>query len=96
MVLLVILNTPIIKLLYSGAGSQQETSLDGADATNQSEMEGEESTNQPEPMELELRSYQQELAGPAMTGQNCIIVAPTGSGKTHVAIAISKVSLWLK
>ena len=43
------------------------------------------------PEELELRSYQQELAEKAMSGKNCLIVAPTGSGKTHVALAIAKV-----
>jgi len=43
------------------------------------------------PEELELRSYQLELAEKAMNGKNCVIVAPTGSGKTHVALAIAKV-----
>ena len=41
--------------------------------------------------ELKLRSYQAELTEKASKGQNCIIVAPTGSGKTHVAMAIVKV-----
>jgi len=44
-----------------------------------------------QPEELQLRSYQQELAEKAMNGKNCLIVAPTGSGKTHVALAIAKV-----
>ena len=43
------------------------------------------------PEELQLRSYQQELTQKAMNGKNCVIVAPTGSGKTHVALAIAKV-----
>jgi len=43
------------------------------------------------PEELQLRSYQLELAQKAMNGKNCVIVAPTGSGKTHVALAIAKV-----
>jgi superfamily II DNA or RNA helicase len=42
---------------------------------------------------LNLRSYQKELAAPGLQGKNCIIVAPTGSGKTHVALKIMQVSL---
>jgi superfamily II DNA or RNA helicase len=42
---------------------------------------------------LNLRSYQQELAAPGLQGKNCIIVAPTGSGKTHVALKIMQVRL---
>jgi len=44
-----------------------------------------------QPEELQLRSYQWELAEKAMNGKNCVIVAPTGSGKTHVALGIAKV-----
>lgn len=42
---------------------------------------------------LELRSYQHELASPALKGKNCIICAPTNSGKTYVALAIAKAHL---
>ena len=35
-----------------------------------------------------IREYQKELAGPGMQGRNCIIVAPTGTGKTLVACMI--------
>ena len=41
--------------------------------------------------ELELRSYQMELARPSLDGKNSVIVAPTGSGKTHVALYVIKV-----
>lgn len=44
-----------------------------------------------EPKKFELRPYQQELAERVLRGDNCVIIAPTGSGKTHVAIRIIQV-----
>ncbi|GFR98207.1 dicer-like protein 1 [Elysia marginata] len=38
--------------------------------------------------DLKLREYQKELAEVALTGRNCVICAPTGSGKTKVAVYI--------
>ena len=41
-----------------------------------------------EPVELTMRKYQYELAATAVSGHNTIICAPTGSGKTRVALYI--------
>lgn len=48
-----------------------------------------ESRASPEP-DLILRDYQMEVAKPALNGENIIICLPTGSGKTRVAVYITK------
>lgn len=49
-----------------------------------------------EPQELILRDYQETLAQPGIEGKNNIVFAPTGSGKTIVAIKIAMVSKLLR
>jgi superfamily II DNA or RNA helicase len=43
-----------------------------------------------EKQELKLRDYQVELVQPALDGKNTIICAPTGRGKTFVAMEAIK------
>ncbi|XP_054471030.1 interferon-induced helicase C domain-containing protein 1 isoform X2 [Anoplopoma fimbria] len=44
----------------------------------------------PEKTEIVLRDYQKDVASPALEGKNIIICLPTGSGKTRVAVYITK------
>ncbi|XP_010227100.1 PREDICTED: interferon-induced helicase C domain-containing protein 1 [Tinamus guttatus] len=57
--------------------------------TSDSDEDEEDSRVSPEP-ELILRDYQMEVAKPALNGENIIICLPTGSGKTRVAVYITK------
>ncbi|XP_023931940.1 probable ATP-dependent RNA helicase DHX58 isoform X2 [Lingula anatina] len=49
-----------------------------------------ETLSSSEPSQLKLRNYQKELAQPGLEGKNIIVCAPTGSGKTRVALEITK------
>ncbi|NXW58921.1 IFIH1 protein, partial [Eurystomus gularis] len=57
--------------------------------TGDSDEDEVESRASPEP-DLILRDYQMEVAKPALNGENIIICLPTGSGKTRVAVYITK------
>ncbi|XP_062434737.1 interferon-induced helicase C domain-containing protein 1 isoform X2 [Rhea pennata] len=57
--------------------------------TSDSDEDEVKSRASPEP-ELILRDYQMEVAKPALNGENIIICLPTGSGKTRVAVYITK------
>uniref|UniRef100_A0A3P9LKN0 RNA helicase n=1 Tax=Oryzias latipes TaxID=8090 RepID=A0A3P9LKN0_ORYLA len=50
----------------------------------------------PEKAEISLWDYQMEVAKPALEGKNIIICLPTGSGKTRVAVYITKEHLDLR
>ncbi|XP_051479688.1 interferon-induced helicase C domain-containing protein 1 isoform X2 [Apus apus] len=57
--------------------------------TSDSDGDEVESRASPE-SDLILRDYQMEVAKPALNGDNIIICLPTGSGKTRVAVYITK------
>ncbi|NXA86040.1 IFIH1 protein, partial [Melanocharis versteri] len=72
--------------LNENLGQSCTTSDSGTSSFYEDEMERRAS---PEP-DLTLRDYQMEVAKPALNGENIIICLPTGSGKTRVAVYITK------
>ena len=81
----------------SPAASDEEPSLPEPEGTHEAEMSETESI--PDSFDytlklgpgMQIRDYQWELANPGINGENYIVVAPTGSGKTLVAaLVISK------
>ncbi|XP_059822432.1 interferon-induced helicase C domain-containing protein 1 [Hypanus sabinus] len=67
----------------SGESGEENASSDGDD---ENEKDGRNSPVS----EIRLRDYQQEVAAPALEGKNIIICLPTGSGKTRVAVYITR------
>ncbi|NWR72451.1 IFIH1 protein, partial [Centropus unirufus] len=72
-----------------GSVSDLNESLGQSCTTSDSDEDEVESRASPEP-DLILRDYQMEVAKPALNGENIIICLPTGSGKTRVAVYITK------
>nr|XP_057937908.1 interferon-induced helicase C domain-containing protein 1 [Doryrhamphus excisus] len=58
------------------------------DATDPSDPGG--APGSPDRAEIILRDYQKEVAQPALEGKNIIICLPTGSGKTRVAVYVTR------
>ncbi|KAK4817281.1 hypothetical protein QYF61_007591 [Mycteria americana] len=72
---------------FSSENSVLETSIGKNSVV--SDKDEVESRASPEP-DLILRDYWMEVAKPALNGENVIICLPTGSGKTRVAVYITK------
>ncbi|XP_051867639.1 interferon-induced helicase C domain-containing protein 1 isoform X2 [Pristis pectinata] len=77
------LNDNLLENRCSGESGEENAS---SDLDEENKMEGRHS---PVP-EIQLRDYQQEVAAPALEGKNIIICLPTGSGKTRVAVYITR------
>ncbi|XP_075465328.1 interferon-induced helicase C domain-containing protein 1 isoform X3 [Ascaphus truei] len=66
-------------------------SFETSDMSNESDPDEGMRTNRASPVpDITLRDYQMEVAKPALEGKNIIICLPTGSGKTRVAVYITK------
>ncbi|XP_061199980.1 interferon-induced helicase C domain-containing protein 1 isoform X1 [Neopsephotus bourkii] len=72
-----------------GVGSVSNLNENLGQSCTSSDSDEEENRASPEP-DLILRDYQMEVAEPALNGENIIICLPTGSGKTRVAVYITK------
>ncbi|XP_072435571.1 interferon-induced helicase C domain-containing protein 1 isoform X2 [Chiloscyllium punctatum] len=80
--------------ICSSNDSQLENESSGVsgdeNANSDSDEESNEKGRQSPVPEIRLRDYQQEVAAPALEGKNLIICLPTGSGKTRVAVYITR------
>lgn len=94
-------DSPQYVVVSSTQEAMEEEDLYAAASTDSKQLpdSSEEPSSQPEPVaaaggpqkaDIVLRDYQMDVARPALEGKNIIICLPTGSGKTRVAVYITK------
>ncbi|XP_076602471.1 interferon-induced helicase C domain-containing protein 1 [Chaetodon auriga] len=76
--------------LYAAASPESTAPPNSSEASQPDQTESVAAAKGPEKAEIVLRDYQADVARPALEGKNIIICLPTGSGKTRVAVYITK------
>ncbi|CAB1459418.1 unnamed protein product [Pleuronectes platessa] len=76
--------------LFAGASPENEQLPESPEPSQSDGTVPEAAARGPESNDIHLRDYQMDVARPALEGKNIIICLPTGSGKTRVAVYITK------
>nr|XP_046259551.1 interferon-induced helicase C domain-containing protein 1 isoform X2 [Scatophagus argus] len=77
--------------LYEGADTESREQQPSCSEASQPDVtDSRAAARGPEKADIVLRDYQMNVAKPALEGKNIIICLPTGSGKTRVAVYITK------
>lgn len=76
--------------LYKAESTESRDLPNSLESSQPEETDSGAAARSPEKADIVLRDYQMDVARPALEGKNIIICLPTGSGKTRVAVYITK------
>lgn len=76
--------------LYKGESDESKEPSKSVEPSHPDGTDSGAAARSPEKNVIVLRDYQEDVARPALEGKNIIICLPTGSGKTRVAVYITK------